>query len=191
MKSLVLLGLFISSFSYGNNMASLSESQLVEEPIFANESLSDSEGEHALLNPASILSVKGGLFVMRVEHLFSDRVTSAVKVPVSLEYQNSLTKNKKLKWMASAGGGVTTKKEKPILPFGSVGAGLRYDFQPMTLSFELGADFLDFSIGEMVYNLELGLGWEFLNRARLELKLGYSWIFPFVGLSASFPIKKW
>ena len=183
MKSLVCLFiLFVSSVSCGESAEPLSESQPLEEPVFTKEPL-PTETEQTVLDYTSMLSVKGGFVI----------TPSDIEMPISLEFWNNLGD---IKWLGHVG--VSTLIDTLRGSFfpaitGFVGLGLRYNFQPLTLSFKLDlypAKKKTRIVGAI--KSELLLGWESQNGKRVELGLGLFFPdFPFLGFHASFPLKKW
>ena len=157
---------------------------------------------------SSLLNVKGELLAAWYPAI--SPVTSLM-----LEFQAPLLmENNQLKWFIQAGvGGIFFSRFdryreayyrsfEPFLYF-PIDTGLRYNFQPLTLSFTLGF-FITPPMDRSRYTpllpvyishtkWALALGWKLRNQAHISLTAGSFSLFfsPFVGLSASFPIKKW
>lgn len=124
-------------------------------------------------------------------------------------------KNNQLKWLiqGAAGSffysrfgwyqGVSYLSFEPPAFYFPIDTGLRYDFEPLTLSFTLGfflTPLIDVSryIPPLPIYLShtkwtLALGWKFHNKTHITLTLGSFRLFygPLVGVSASFPLKQW
>ena len=135
MKSLILLVLFVSFLSWGDNSASISESKLLGDSASIQELLSDTPAENSFLNSGSMLSLKGGASAFFIPPILG--------LPISLEYQGSWKEEEKLKILLDIGimpffiltENVETEVGIPIQ------AGLRYVFQSKKiLSFKAGVN---------------------------------------------------
>ena len=135
---------------------------------------------------SSLLSVKVGLGAGLV-YGFSSAL---------LEFQTPvITQNKKLKWLiqAGAGGVVTPFAAGGPFPYFPIDTGLRYNFQPFTISLRGGVLFLLRENTEHSFKGALSLGWNITNRIHIELSGGLDNIphYPSLSLSVSTPLKRW
>ena len=192
MKSLAcLLVLLVSFLSYGESSESLSESQSVEKQIAVNETAL--ETGQTVLDYDSMLSIKGDLFYT----VF--KVYQGVAIPISLELESRFSSSFGLKWLVAVGVAPVRhfwdkgRREGSWGLYLPVSVGLRYDFQPLSFSFECGLGLpYDELAGYYAWPKgELSLGWKFLNETHVKLGLGIIGLMPFFGGSASFPLKKW
>lgn len=223
-KVIVFLGLFLYQFlSYGEIDSSLSGNQTFDQEMSEINSLETLEGEknssHFL--ESSLLSLKGES--LAVTSLFFGGIKPMI--PILLEFQTPVViKSRQLKWLIQTGAGISFYKNKRYdfqgldnksskssktriseLVYFLFDTGLRYDFQPLTISLTLGGYITPASLmrKEKEYYIvnpilghtrwALSIGWGFLEGEHVALTAGSfaGMSAPFLGLSASVPLKKW
>ena len=199
--TLFLFLFLFQPFSYGETESSLSENQSSEQQTFSEE-LPREENNYSIQTKSSQLSLKGELLVGTSLFFFG----IIPIIPISLEFETPTgMKNEKLSWLILAGGGITFPGMTPYL---SLDVGLRYDFQPLILSLTLGggitSSFLesitdkeetDYAVSPILIPIKwaLSIGRKLQNETQIALTVGsFATIYsPFLGLSASIPLKKW
>ena len=170
-----------------------------------SEELPKEEHINSIETKSSQLSLKGEWLAST--SLFSGGIAPIIPISLELETPIGMT-NKKLSWLVLAGGGISFDSAI-INPYLSFDVGLRYDLQPLILSLTLGggitSSFLESFINdqeEQYYAIHpilipikwaLSIGRKFQNETQIALTVGsFATLYnPFLGLSASFPLKKW
>ena len=209
----MFLGLFLYQFlSYGEINSSLSEEQAFEQETTETTSLEIIEGEKGTSHflESSVLSLKGEL--LAAYFWLQGR---GFIIPILLEFQTPFEmENERLKWLIQTGAGISFNRKKDIFVLPGVvddrsskpsevsiskefyflfDTGLRYDFQPLTISL-IFRGYITSSSYDPIVKWALSVGWEFLDKKHIALTIGsfyYSFYVPFLGLSASVPLKKW
>ena len=221
---ILFFGLFFMSFvSYGQGEDLLSDLQALEQPDSEPPSLESSEKANNVLDSEassiessegvnnvpdsvgkSVLSVKGEGLISTPRFLSMTPVAPVI----SLELQTPFKTKENLKWLVQAGGGTNfswnSSKKLYLRPYLLVDAGLRYDFQPWTVSLTLGGYLTsktfsgEAEVERAVHPVLAHIKWALsverqINKVYVGLTCGSFAIMygPFLGLSVRFPLETW
>ena len=178
---LFLILVFFHAFSYGKPEPLFPEQQTSTEQIFENQKTLEEKKNLSNLETSSlnIRAEAGGGYIYGT-------------LAALLEFQTSIIKSKKLRWLIQAGAGsVVAPLAGGLSPYFPIDTGLRYNFHPFNVSMRGGIHVISRKETDVLFKGTLSVGWNIGYNIHIELTGGIFDISPLLGLSVSLPLIKW